>query len=91
MTTLICIPSRLGSTRLARKPLLHIHGRPLVAHVMDRAAESGGMRGRPTVTDSGVPGVFLAGDWVGPAGHLADASLASAEAAVAAAVTLVGR
>lgn len=54
-------------------------------------AESGGMRGRPTVTDSGVPGVFLAGDWVGPAGHLADASLASAEAAVAAAVTLVGR
>jgi hypothetical protein len=54
-------------------------------------AESGGMRGRPTVTDSGVPGVFLAGDWVGPHGHLADASLASAEAAVAAAVTLVGR
>ncbi len=41
MTTLICIPSRLGSTRLARKPLLHIHGRPLVAHVMDRAAECG--------------------------------------------------
>lgn len=47
-----------------------------------RAADSDGLR---------VPGVFLAGDWVGPAGHLADASLASAEAAVAAAVTLVGR
>ena len=39
--TLICIPSRLGSTRLPRKPLLNIHGRPLVAHVMDRAAQCG--------------------------------------------------
>jgi 3-deoxy-manno-octulosonate cytidylyltransferase (CMP-KDO synthetase) len=39
MAVLICIPSRLGSTRLPRKPLLNIHGRPLVAHVMDRAAE----------------------------------------------------
>jgi hypothetical protein len=43
-------------------------------------AERGGLRGRPAVfTD--VPGVFVAGDWVGPVGHLADASLASGEAA----------
>ena len=39
MAVLICIPSRLGSTRLPRKPLLDIHGRPLVAHVMERARE----------------------------------------------------
>ena len=44
-------------------------------------AEHGGLHGRPAVTDSGVPGVFLAGDWVGPAGHLADASFASGRSA----------
>lgn len=30
------IPARLGSTRLPRKPLLDLTGRPLVCHVMDR-------------------------------------------------------
>jgi phytoene dehydrogenase-like protein len=44
-------------------------------------AEHGGLRGRPT--SSGVPGVFLAGDWVGPTGHLLDAVMASAEVAAA--------
>ncbi len=50
-------------------------------------ADRGGLPGRPRVTDSGVPGVFLAGDWVGPEGHLLDASVASAESAVSAALT----
>jgi thioredoxin reductase len=54
-------------------------------------AELGGLAGRPAATASAVPGVFLAGDWVGPAGHLLDASLASAEAAVAVAAKLVAR
>lgn len=60
-------------------------------------AEHGGLAGRPAVTDSGVDGVFLAGDWVGAEGHLLDASAASAEAAAtgalaaAAAGKLVGR
>lgn len=40
-------------------------------------AETGGLPGRPRVTDSGQPGVLIAGDWVGPDGLLADASLAS--------------
>jgi glycine/D-amino acid oxidase-like deaminating enzyme len=56
---------------------------PIAAH--------GGLRGRPAATASGVDGVFLAGDWVGSRGHLLDASLASAEDAVAAAVRLVRR
>lgn len=48
--------------------------------------ERGGLRGRPPV-QTGIPRVFVAGDWVGPTGHLADASLASGEAAgIAAAV-----
>lgn len=45
------------------------------------AAAHGGLPGRPGVADSGVTGVFLAGDWVGPRGHLLDAVMASAEEA----------
>lgn len=40
MKVLFVVPSRLGSTRLPRKPLLPIHGRPLVAHVLERAREA---------------------------------------------------
>ena len=45
----------------------------------------GGLAGRPAVDDTGVDGVLIAGDWVGPTGWLADGSLASGEAAGAAA------
>lgn len=44
-------------------------------------ARNGGLTGRPGVTATGLDGVFLAGDWVGPLGLLADASFASGEAA----------
>jgi phytoene dehydrogenase-like protein len=44
-------------------------------------AARGGLRGRPAVAVRGLRGVSLAGDWVGPEGWLADASLASAQAA----------
>jgi phytoene dehydrogenase-like protein len=44
-------------------------------------AETGGLAGRPRFLDSGVPGVTVAGDWVGPTGLLSDASLASGHAA----------
>lgn len=43
--------------------------------------ELGGLEGRPAVEATGTPGVFMAGDWVGPAGLLAGASLASGHAA----------
>ena len=46
------------------------HGLPL--------AESYGLRGRPPVTIRERRNVFLAGDWVGTEGMLADASAASA-------------
>lgn len=39
---------------------------------------SGGMKGRPSSNIPGVTGVYLAGDWVGPLGHLAEASASSA-------------
>lgn len=51
-------------------------------------ADRGGLAGRPDVTASGVARVLLAGDWVGPTGQLADASVASAVRAVAAAMEL---
>jgi hypothetical protein len=44
-------------------------GTPLAAH--------GGLAGRPRVTDSGHAHIFIAGDWVGPEGLLADAAIAS--------------
>lgn len=39
--------------------------------------ETGGLAGRPAVAVAEHPGVFLAGDWVGPAGLLLDAVTAS--------------
>ncbi|HEV7253202.1 MAG TPA: 3-deoxy-manno-octulosonate cytidylyltransferase [Mesorhizobium sp.] len=38
---IILIPARLGSTRLPEKPLADIHGKPMIAHVAERARESG--------------------------------------------------
>ncbi len=41
-------------------------------------AAAGGQAARPGPAVPGAPGLYLAGDWVGPRCHLADASLASA-------------
>jgi phytoene dehydrogenase-like protein len=49
-------------------------------------AALGGLRARPAVDATGLPGVYLAGDWVGPTGLIADAALASARAAALRAV-----
>ena len=37
---LVVIPARLGSTRLPRKPLADIHGKPMVIRVAERAMQS---------------------------------------------------
>jgi phytoene dehydrogenase-like protein len=52
----------------------------VVAHGLPLASE-GGLARRPDVEVSDVPGLFVAGDWVGREGLLADASLASARTA----------
>jgi phytoene dehydrogenase-like protein len=59
--------------------------RCVVAHGAP-AASGGGLAGRPPIDALGLPGLFVAGDWVGPTGMLADASAASGEAAAIAAV-----
>jgi 3-deoxy-manno-octulosonate cytidylyltransferase (CMP-KDO synthetase) len=37
---IVVIPARMASTRLPGKPLADIHGRPMIAHVLDRAREA---------------------------------------------------
>jgi hypothetical protein len=64
--------------------------RMVVAATMPRAAV-GGLPGRPSVGASGVEGVFLAGDWVGPEGLLTDAALASGRQAGLAALRSLDR
>jgi len=53
----------------------------LVASTDVPKAETGGLRGRPGPEVPGAARVFVAGDWVGDAGLLVDAALASAEVA----------
>jgi len=52
---------------------------------------AGGLAGRPAIDSTGVAGVFVAGDWVGSKGWLADAALSSGEAAGAAAARSAAR
>ncbi|MFV1985309.1 MAG: cytidylyltransferase domain-containing protein, partial [Thiohalomonadales bacterium] len=40
MSFCIVIPARLASTRLADKPLRNICGKPMIAHVIERAKQS---------------------------------------------------
>jgi 3-deoxy-manno-octulosonate cytidylyltransferase (CMP-KDO synthetase) len=40
-SVLVLIPARMASTRLPGKPLADIAGRPMIAHVLDRAVEAG--------------------------------------------------
>jgi hypothetical protein len=54
-------------------------------------AAGGGLRGRPPVSVPDRPGVFVAGDWVGPSGHLADAAQHSARDAARLAVAQLDR
>ncbi len=40
MTPVILIPARLAATRLPNKPLLDIHGAPMIVEVWRRAVEA---------------------------------------------------
>ncbi len=41
MNPLVIIPARLAATRLPNKPLADIAGRPMIAHVVERARQAG--------------------------------------------------
>jgi phytoene dehydrogenase-like protein len=73
---------------------LEVHRRFLRTVVVSHAmvsAESGGFSGRANGRIPDVDNVFLAGDWVGPTGQLADASVASGMRAARAVERLASR
>lgn len=80
--------ARLAGLPLDGAPLQRYLHRLTVAHTMP-LAEQGGTAGRPSVAVPGESSLFVAGDWVGPEGLLADAAAASAAAAATAAVALL--
>jgi phytoene dehydrogenase-like protein len=61
-----------------------------VSHGLPLASENG-LAGRPAVTAAGHANVFLAGDWVGTEGLLADAAAASARSAARHVLTVLER
>ena len=63
--------------------------RMVVSHALPSPEQ--GLHGRPGVSVSGAPGLFIAGDWVGPVGWLADASMASGQSAAILAADLAGQ
>jgi len=55
------------------------------------AADQGGFPGRPSGRVPGLENVFLAGDWVGSVGQLADAAIASAVDAARAVAAIMSK
>jgi glycine/D-amino acid oxidase-like deaminating enzyme len=62
--------------------------RMVVSHALPSPER--GLKGRPEVPVAGAPGLFVAGDWIGPIGWLADASMASGRRAGRLAVQAAG-
>jgi 3-deoxy-manno-octulosonate cytidylyltransferase (CMP-KDO synthetase) len=68
---IVVIPARMAATRLPGKPLAEIAGRPMIAHVLDRAREAGigplaVAAGEPEIVDAaraaGAQAVLVADD-----------------------------
>jgi CMP-N,N'-diacetyllegionaminic acid synthase len=74
MTPLAVIPARLGSRRLARKNLLPLAGRPMLAYSIDAALESGLFR--EVVLSTEDPEIAAAGSAAGARIHEREADLA---------------
>jgi phytoene dehydrogenase-like protein len=62
--------------QIVQQRFLAVH---VVTHVLPGPEH--GLAGRPTVAVPGSPGLYLAGDWVGPSGWLSDAAMASGQRA----------
>lgn len=73
-----------------REQLVHARYLPRMVATYGLPVAGGGLAGRPGVAVPDRTGIFLAGDWVGRVGLLADASAASAVGAAAAAERYLG-
>jgi hypothetical protein len=62
--------------QIVEERFLTVH---VVTHVLPGPED--GLAGRPAVAVPGSPGLYLAGDWVGPSGWLSDAARASGQRA----------
>jgi phytoene dehydrogenase-like protein len=62
--------------QIVEERFLAVH---VVTHVLPGPKD--GLAGRPGVAVPGSPGLYLAGDWVGPSGWLSDAAMASGQRA----------
>jgi len=60
-----------------RDRVIHERFAPRMTVVHHLPSPEEGLRARPAVDDTGIAGVFLAGDWIGPVGWLAAAPLIS--------------
>ena len=64
----------IADDQIVEERFLAVH---VVTHVLP--GPEIGLAGRPAVAVPGSPGVYLAGDWVGPSGWLSDAAVASGQ------------
>ncbi len=62
----------IADDQIVEERFLAVH---VVTHLLPSPQH--GLAGRPGVEVAGAPGMYLAGDWVGPAGWLSDAAMAS--------------
>jgi len=62
--------------QIVEERFLAVH---VVTHVLPGPKD--GLAGRPAVAVPGPPGLYVAGDWVGPSGWLSDAAMASGQRA----------
>jgi len=69
-----------------RAHVVHANFLPRMTVVTAAPTAAAGLAGRPGTDVTGIPGVHVAGDWVGPDGWLTDAALASAASAARAVV-----
>jgi phytoene dehydrogenase-like protein len=66
----------IADDQIVEERFLAVH---VVTHVLPRPED--GLAGRPAVAVPGSPGLYLAGDWVGPSGWLSDAAIGSGQRA----------
>ncbi len=85
MNPIVVIPARMASSRLPGKPLADIHGRPMIAHVLDRAREAG--IGARVVVACGEPEIAAAVERAGGMAVLTEPSLPSGSDRVHAALS----
>jgi phytoene dehydrogenase-like protein len=68
--------ARITDDQIVEKRFLPVH---VVTDVLP--APEDGLAGRPAIAVPGSPGLYLAGDWVGPSGWLSDAAIGSGQRA----------